>query len=273
MSAKNRIKVAISLLWYVGESLGRLAARLTGRRAEGRLVVLYYHAVPSNERLGFARQMDVLARKSRIVRAAHTGPLPQGEHCVAITFDDAFRSVAEHALPTLVDRSLCSTIFVPVGALGRPPGWETEGNGAERADTVMTVEELRSLPDLVELGSHSRTHPHLTRLDDVRLRDEIGGSRRELSEIVGTPVTLFAFPYGEHDVRAVEACREAGYQRVFDIVPRRADPLGSDFVRGRVRVDPSDGRLEFYLKMRGAYAWMPRASALKRALARRRGQP
>jgi hypothetical protein len=81
-------------------------------------------------------------------------------------------------------------------------------------------------------------------------------------------VTLFAFPYGEHDARVVQACRDAGYERAFSIVAGDVDPCRGDFVRGRIAVDPGDGRLEFYLKMRGAYGWLPRMSAIKRSLAR-----
>jgi peptidoglycan/xylan/chitin deacetylase (PgdA/CDA1 family) len=269
VTAKNLIKLAISLCWYAGEIVGSLVGRLAGRGPKGRLVVLYYHAVPSEARGGFARQMDTLLRRTRVVRAARTDPLAPGAPCVAITFDDALDSVAENALPELLRRSLPSTVFIPVDFVGKSSAWKQERNGRGR-ETVMTADELRSLPELVELGSHSRTHAHLTEVDEANLREEIAGSRRALEEIVGAPVTLFAFPYGEHDARVIEACREAGYQRVFGIVPYRVDPVSRDFLRGRVAVEPSDGRLEFYLKIRGAYGWMPRASALKRACGRTR---
>jgi peptidoglycan/xylan/chitin deacetylase (PgdA/CDA1 family) len=266
MDAKATAKVAISLGWYGGDTVSRLVRRLTGRGPKGRLVVLYYHAVPVGARAAFARQMQVLARRATVVRAAHRDTLAPGEHHVAITFDDALDSVAENAVPELVRHSLHATVFVPVDIVGRPPEWKLEGNGVNGRETVMSADELRSLPGLVELGSHSRTHPHLPELDDGRLREETAGSRQALEELVGAPVTLFAFPYGEHDQRVVDACRAAGYERVFSVIPHHADSLAMDFVRGRVPVEPTDGRLEFFLKMRGAYAWMPRASAVKRAL-------
>ena len=37
-------------------------------------------------------------------------------------------------------------------------------------------------------------------------------------------------------------------------------------VRGRVKVDPFDGPMEFFLKYNGAYAWAPYFSSLKRKL-------
>lgn len=262
-SASRRTKVAISVLWYSGTALSRGLMRLVGRRPSARFVVLYYHEVPTEARTRFARQMEALTRRTTVVRAAHTGPLPDGGSYVAITFDDAFRSVRTNALPELLSRGFPATIFVPVDFLGQKPGWEIRDGVNEE---VMTCDELRSLPELIELGSHSLSHPHLTRIDGARLREEVDTSRQKLAELLGSDVSLLAFPYGEYDDRVVDTCSEAGYERVFGIDPWPADPAGADFVRGRVPVDLNDSPLMFHLKARGAYGWMIHASALKRTL-------
>jgi peptidoglycan/xylan/chitin deacetylase (PgdA/CDA1 family) len=273
-STKRGVKVAISLLCYSGAELARGVMRLTGRTPAPRLVVLCYHEVPEQARTRFARQMRALARGTTVVRAADNGPLPDGGSCVAITFDDAFRSVRVNAVPELLGRGFPATIFVPVDFLGKEAGWEMRNgviNGVN--DPVMTCEELLSLPDVIEFGSHSLSHPGLTKLDGVRLREEVTTSRHKLAELLGRHVSLFACPYGEYDDRVIGTCRQAGYERVFACAPWPADPAGRDFVRGRVLVDEHDGPLMFYLKMRGAYGWMVHASALKRRLARwRRSQ-
>ncbi len=259
------VKVGVSMLWYCGSELSRGLLRLAGRTPKARFVVLYYHEVPDEARPRFARQMQMLSRGATVVRAAYAGVLPDGDNYVAITFDDAFRSVNANAVPELLRRGFPATIFVPVDCLGTKPGWEMEN---ELDDRVMTGDELRSLPELIELGSHSLSHPHLTQIDESRLRDEIATSRHKLSELIGSEVSLLAFPYGEYDDRVVDTCTEAGYERVFGIDPWPADPGGRDYVRGRVPVDPNDDPVLFHLKARGAYGWMIHASALKRRLAR-----
>lgn len=266
---KDDLKLAISAVWYSADVVARCAMRVVGRRRKPRFVVLYYHGIDDGTQSGFARQMEALARRATVVRASHVGELPDNSSCVAITFDDAFHSVLVNAIPELLSRSLRSTIFVPVDFIGRSPAWESEGPGLDR-EQVMSAKELRSLPELVELGSHTLNHPHLTTLGEADLREEIVTSRVKLSALRDCPVTLLAFPYGDYDDRVVHVCREAGYERVFMIDPRPADPRGGDFVRGRVAVEPTAGRLEFYLKSRGAYAWMTYASALKVAVAGRR---
>ena len=198
------VKVAISMLWYSGAELSRGLMRLAGRSPSARFVVLYYHEVPEEARTRFARQMQALSRGTTVVRAAHAGPLPDGGSYVAITFDDAFRSVRTNAVPELLSRGFPATIFVPVDCLGKKPGWEMT-NGVD--DQVMTCDELRSLPELIELGSHSLSHPHLTRIDAARLREEVTTSRHKLAELIGSHVSLLAFPYGEYDDRVVGTCR------------------------------------------------------------------
>jgi peptidoglycan/xylan/chitin deacetylase (PgdA/CDA1 family) len=266
--AERAVKLAISMLWYSGDELSRALMKLAGRRPTARFVVLYYHEVPEQARTRFAHQMQALSRGTTVVRAAHAGPLPDQGSYVAITFDDAFQSVRTNAVPELLGRGFPATIFVPVDCLGKEPSWEMT-DGVD--DQVMTGDELRSLPGLIELGSHSLSHPHLTKIDVAHLREEIAESRRKLAELLGRDVSLLAFPYGEYDDRVVGTCSQAGYQRVFGIDPWPADPAGGDFVRGRVPVDPTDGPLMFHLKSRGAYGWMIHASALKHKLARRRG--
>ena len=186
---------------------------------------------------------------------------------MAITFDDAFRSVRMNAVPELLSRGFPATIFVPVDFLGQAPGWEIRDGVNEQ---VMTCDELRALPELIEFGSHSLSHPHLTRIDAARLSEEVNTSRHKLAELLGSEVSLLAFPYGEYDDRVVDTCSQAGYERVFGIDPWPADPAGRDFVRGRVPVDLNDSPLMFHLKARGAYGWMIHASAAKRRLARLR---
>ena len=182
--------------------------------------------------------MEALARNATVVQASHTGELTSKTWCVGITFDDAFRSVLDNAIPELLSRSLQSTIFVPVEFIGRTPAWASEGPGLDR-EQVMTAEELRSLPDLVDLGSHTLKHPHLTTLDEAELREELVTSRVKLETVRDRPVRLLAFPYGDYDERVVRACREAGYERVFMIDPQPADPGGGD-LRPRARGGRAD---------------------------------
>jgi peptidoglycan/xylan/chitin deacetylase (PgdA/CDA1 family) len=242
------VKVGVSAaVLAVDAVVGAVApARRRGRRATG--VVLMYHDVPPSDRAAFAAQCDLVARLGVPTAAADMHRPADGSWRVAWTFDDAFRSFAEEAVPEMEARAIPSTLFVPTE-------WSQR---AERPDATfpgLTPERLAALPASVEVASHSRSHPRLPELDDAALADELAGSRAELEAMVGRAVRTHAFPYGEHDPRVDAAARAAGYERCYGIVPTVATD-GDDFVVGRVQVDPWDWPIEVRLKALGAYRWM-----------------
>ena len=210
--------------------------------------------------------MAFLRRTANLVRADHAGPLAADRPNVAVTFDDAFRSVRENALPALQRHGVPATIFVPTGYLGRQPGWRMETSG-DREETVMTAEEIAHLPrDLIAIGSHTIDHPHLTQLSDAEVSAQFSQSRATLEKLLRHPVDTLAFPYGDHDDRVVEQARAAGYRFVYTVAPQAIAAGDRSISRGRTAADPADKPALFALKSRGAFDWMPVASALKRRL-------
>ena len=80
----------------------------------------------------------------------------------------------------------------------------------------MNAEELRALSAKagVDVGAHTLTHPMLASLPAKEQRREIDGSRKQLERLLGTPVTLFSYPFGGHDAFdavTTRLVREAGY--------------------------------------------------------------
>jgi peptidoglycan/xylan/chitin deacetylase (PgdA/CDA1 family) len=131
----------------------------------------------------------------------------------------------------------------------------------ERILGAGAVRDLTAKP-LIAVGSHCRTHRNLLSLEEGEALREIVESKTELESLLGSGVGSISFPFGAYEDRHVEFAIEAGYEACFGISP---EPFrGDGRVIGRVRVDPADWPLEFYLKMTGAYRWMATASAMKR---------
>jgi N-acetylglucosaminyl-diphospho-decaprenol L-rhamnosyltransferase len=264
---KRKIKIAISMAFHLQTEANHLLCRAIGRSPPQRLVILYYHGVPANLRSNFSRQLDIISSRVSVVPADYYDAAASAGRIVALTFDDAFSSVLENAIPELRARRMPGTIFIPVGSMGGRPGWEIEPGYGHGEEVVATADALRAqMSDLVRYGAHSLTHPYLTRIPRDEAREEITECRKQMYGIFGVNVDAFAFPYGDHDEEINKLCREAGYKWVFTNVPRVANPASDEPVRGRVLVNADDGPLEFYLKMSGAYAWMAYASTIKRWL-------
>jgi peptidoglycan/xylan/chitin deacetylase (PgdA/CDA1 family) len=96
-----------------------------------------------------------------------------------------------------------------VEELGRWAGCSLTARESHRA---MTREEVRNISDdLVVIGAHTVTHPTLpAHLYDTQYY-EIAESRRVCEELVGAPVSAFAYPFGDHDDTTVSAVRRAGF--------------------------------------------------------------
>jgi len=72
-----------------------------------------------------------------------------------------------------------------------------------------------------EVGSHSHTHPDLTKLSIDEVFRELDLSKEILSKIVRREVKSFAYPYGAYNNTVVEAVKRNGYivARTTDIEP------------------------------------------------------
>jgi peptidoglycan/xylan/chitin deacetylase (PgdA/CDA1 family) len=190
---------------------------------------------------------------------------------VALTFDDAFANLIGNAFPELVQRGIPATVFVPSGNLGRRPAWRLGEGRRDASERVMTAEQVRGVASsrLFTVGSHTVRHATLTELADDELDHELTMSRVHLEGLTGASVDSIALPYGVYDGRVLDHARRAGYTRALSIEPMVYRVGESSFLMGRVRVEPDDWRVEFWLKLRGAYQWL----ALLRGFRHRRRQP
>ncbi|HET6341083.1 MAG TPA: polysaccharide deacetylase family protein [Gemmatimonadota bacterium] len=65
---------------------------------------------------------------------------------------------------------------------------------------------------LIEVGSHTSTHPALSELPRDRQRSEIQRSKADLEGLVGRPVLSFSYPHGRSSAEAAKIVRESGYE-------------------------------------------------------------
>jgi peptidoglycan/xylan/chitin deacetylase (PgdA/CDA1 family) len=262
---KRALKCGISLFVFATDETWKRLARAFGQGVKGKCVVLYYHSVPASERKLFAEQLDVVLRCTHVVRTDQNfdskDDLNADKDYAAITFDDGFENFLTQALPELEMRKLPSTVFVIADGLSREFGSDVH------AEKLLSLEQVRNLPtSLVSIGSHTLTHPLLPQVEEGKARREIQDSRTKLEGMLSRKVTEFSFPFGGFSGKLVELCRETGYDRVYTTLPAFAFERHSDFVIGRVRVDPTDWPMEFRLKLAGAYRWLPMVFDFKRRI-------
>ena len=67
-----------------------------------------------------------------------------------------------------------------------------------RSDLMMRSDQVRAMASMgMQIGAHTVTHPILSRLNDLEAENEIAQSKSDLQDLLGQPVTLFAYPNGK----------------------------------------------------------------------------
>ena len=235
------------------------AASVARRRRRNDVLVLAYHDVlaPGQRASGdrslhlnhaqFAAQLDALVTTHDVVplESTHRDNPRSTKPRIAITFDDAYRSAIEVAVPELVARGMSATIFVAPDLLGRTPWWDVLADDAlgavpqaarERALTdcrgeqssilpasmsgaigsenrIATEAELTACAALpgITIGSHSWSHANLAALPAEALAGELARSRDWLSARYASYIPWVAYPYGLFTASVERSAAEAGY--------------------------------------------------------------
>jgi peptidoglycan/xylan/chitin deacetylase (PgdA/CDA1 family) len=226
------------------------------------VLVLCYHAVSPTWPSVLAVTPDLLERQLEVlVGRGYRGATfhdavhaPPHRRTLAVTFDDAYRSVITHAAPVLERLGLVGTIYVPTSWPDReePMAWPGIDNwlDTEHRDELVCAswDELRGIADRGwEIASHTRTHPELPSLDDAALAEELATSRRIVEERIGAPCRTIAYPYGFQDARVRAAARDAGYAAgaALSRIYRTGDPMAYP----RVGLYPGDDGLRYRAKV------------------------
>ena len=131
-------------------------------------------------------------------------------------------------------------------ALNEIRHWASGGMIEAGPSAPLSVEEVVRLASggLVEVGAHTVNHPVLSAISVDAQFAEIQQSKAHLEEILGLPVTSFAYPFGsrsDYTEETVAATRRAGFRRACSNFPGLVGPDADAFQLPRFLVRDWDG--------------------------------
>ncbi len=135
---------------------------------------------------------------------------------VLITFDDAYESLLENALPVLNRFSAPGVVFVPTQFVGSTNFFD---NGVEPLEPIACWKTLAALEEGgMTVESHGCSHRGFSSLSPLEIQQELEFSKEAIRKNLGKDSRMFAFPYGDFGADRVEVdsaiCR-AGYDVAF----------------------------------------------------------
>lgn len=238
-----------------------------GSRYRSRRVVLCYHGVTDAQSEPFHNQMKKL---HHWMTSEAVKKLP----AIELTFDDAFANLLRNVLPHLEQYRIPATIFVVTENLGDVPHWSMPFLHPESHENTMTEEHLKSLQEnpLIRFGSHTMTHPDLTKISEDQLQKELVNAKQQLETMFKRPIEDLALPHGAYNDTVLAMAVKAGYKRVYTLNPEMSLVDQDDRLIGRFLMSPTAWSQEFKLTCAGAYAWLsPWRRWIRKVMGRKSG--
>jgi peptidoglycan/xylan/chitin deacetylase (PgdA/CDA1 family) len=223
------------------------------------LRVLCYHRISSDDDelavspSAFRSQMELLlqtdAKPQTLDDAVDTFRDETVGRRVCVTFDDGYYDNLENAVPVLRDLGIPATIFVPTKLIDglAPVYWYAH------PPRLLTWAELHDInqDERITIGAHTRTHRALPMLPENEAWDEIAGSRSDVEERLGRPVTSFCYPAGLYDERHVRMVSAAGYRVGVTCDPGANGPGQQPHALRRLMIGSRDNLKMFEAKVTG----------------------
>ena len=191
--------------------------------ASGDAILTYHHVGlrPPGARLKglyvdselFSRQLAELHNAGFKAEAFDrlTSPVPIGRGRIFISFDDGFQDVFENAPAVLNEHRFTSMQFLVANCLGQTSIWQAPSG--EIPGKLMDREAVREwLAAGHQIGSHTLTHPFLSRIPIEQAKEEIIGSKKKLEDLFGLETAHFCYPYGDCNAAVRDLVKEAGYR-------------------------------------------------------------
>ncbi len=75
----------------------------------------------------------------------------------------------------------------------------------------ISVEVIRNISKVNEIGAHTTTHPDLRKITPYEQKNEIEENKKWLEEILNTKIKMFCYPSGFYNTSAIEAVKKAGF--------------------------------------------------------------
>jgi len=162
----------------------------------------------------FEKQLEYISKNFKVVKFSDFAKRLETKeeydrNAVILSFDGADECFYKYTYPAMKKYSMPSVLFLYV-------------NSVKLDKTAMKWETIKKLHEegLVEIESHTITHPHLGRRINgesdekyrARVRFELSESKKIVEEKLIKKVYYFAYPYGSYNSEVIEMLKETGYK-------------------------------------------------------------
>ncbi len=230
---------------------------ITQKVAEIVLPVITYHRISLATTNDMTVTPELFHRHMQFLADNHYNPITIDQWCdavlnekklpdkpIAITFDDAWKSQYENAIPILNEFGFKATFYAYTIVIGNR--------------TTMTYNQLSNLVQQGHnVGCHSATHCNLakqfktenTERYNARLFREIFYAKKDIEKNIGASVKHFCYPYGYYNTNIIALLKKAGFVSGVTVNPVPNTVKSPLFEIGRYIIAPWTNEEKFKYKL------------------------
>ncbi len=215
-----------------------------------KLVIFCYHSV-ANDNWRFSvkpkdleAQMDYMVKnyvpwKLSDIEKYLDGKKVLNKNAFIITFDDGYKNLLK-TVDIFKNKSINPTVFL------------LSDKGKIKRKEISTKRSILKKNEILvlksagwEIGSHSKTHPDLTKSSKESLLEEVLGSKKELEKNLNLKVNYFAYPKGRYTKNAIEVVKKSGYKLGLTVDDNFICKKSNKFLLPRIGIDGTHSFEEF----------------------------
>lgn len=169
---------------------------------------MLYHAVGAGSQALditlFAQQMQWLNAHCNVMALTDllNTPFDKKKIQVAISFDDGYACLYEHAAPILSKLNMPATVYINTGWMGESVEQRKSSDpslGHYHDEAFLTWEEAHQLARQGwEIGSHGVNHLDFTKLSIAEAKKELAASKQAIEARLNNECAHFAYTWGRH---------------------------------------------------------------------------
>lgn len=142
----------------------------------------------------------------KALRDFYDNALRNQDKSIVLTFDDGALSDYEIIFPLLKEFNFCASFFITVNFVGK--------KGFMQWDMIKELKDNN-----MEIGSHTISHPFLSKLSEERIWEELYASRCMLEDKLGVKIEILSLPYGDFNKRTIALAKKAAYRIICTSMP------------------------------------------------------
>jgi peptidoglycan/xylan/chitin deacetylase (PgdA/CDA1 family)/glycosyltransferase involved in cell wall biosynthesis len=169
-----------------------------------------------------------------------------------LTFDDGYANIISNVLP-LTEKYRFKGVLFLLGDFSVTANFWDKDEAVSSAQLMTTADKAEFVNRGWEIGAHTMSHPHLTEINDEKVKFELTQSRKNIEEVLGTRVISFAYPFGSRNEKVKQFVEEAGFTFGISTDSGGITIEEDRFDVFRVNIFPEDGLFKMYKKTSSWY--------------------